>query len=80
MDDFQIHASIERLVAEEHELWQAEGAGQAGETERRRLDELKVSLDQCWDLLRQRQALRDAGLDPDAAAVRPEDVVERYEQ
>ncbi len=80
MDDSQIHASIERLVAEEHELWQAEGSGQVGETERARLAELKVSLDQCWDLLRQRQALREAGLDPDAAAPRPPEVVERYQQ
>jgi hypothetical protein len=44
------------------------------------LDALKVSLDQCWDLLRQRRALREAGLDPDAAAARPIDVVEHYEQ
>ena len=80
MDDSQIHSSIERLVAEEHELWQAEGAGQAGETERARLGELKVALDQCWDLLRQRQALREAGLDPDSASARPPEIVERYQQ
>jgi hypothetical protein len=80
MDDSQIHASIEKLVAEEHELWEAEGAGQAGEAERVRLRELKVSLDQCWDLLRQRNALREAGLDPDAASSRPADVVEGYQQ
>jgi Protein of unknown function (DUF2630) len=47
---------------------------------RLRLDELKVSLDQFWDLLRQRRALREAGRDPDAASVRPRDVVERYQQ
>jgi Protein of unknown function (DUF2630) len=80
MDDSQIHASIERLVGEEHELWQRESAGGAGEADRARLQELKVSLDQCWDLLRQRQALREAGLDPDAATVRPPDVVEGYQQ
>ena len=80
MDDSQIHASIERLVSEEHELWQRESAGDAVENDRARLQELKVSLDQCWDLLRQRKALRDAGLDPDAAAARPADVVEGYEQ
>ena len=80
MDDSQIHASIERLVTEEHELWQQESAGEAGDTDRARLEELKVSLDQCWDLLRQRKALRDAGLDPEAAAVRPPDVVEGYQQ
>ncbi len=49
-------------------------------TERRRLDELNVALDQCWDLLRQRRALREAGLDPEAAAARPPEVVERYQQ
>jgi Protein of unknown function (DUF2630) len=80
MDDSQIHASIERLVTEEHDLWQRESAGDAGDTDRARLEELQVSLDQCWDLLRQRRALREAGHDPDAAAVRPPEVVERYQQ
>jgi Protein of unknown function (DUF2630) len=80
MDESQIHARIESLVAEEHELWEREASGNAGDTERRRLEELKVSLDQCWDLLRQRRALREAGFDPDVAAVRPPEVVERYEQ
>ena len=61
-------------------LWQRESAGTASEDDRRRLQELKISLDQCWDVLRQRRALREAGLDPDTAAVRPADVVERYEQ
>jgi hypothetical protein len=80
MDDNQIHARIESLVAEEHELWEREAAGNAGDAERRRLEELKVSLDQCWDLLRQRRALREAGFDPEAASVRSQEVVERYEQ
>jgi Protein of unknown function (DUF2630) len=80
MDEAQIHGSIEQLVAEEHDLWQRESAGNASEADRQRLEELKVSLDQCWDLLRQRRALREAGLDPDAAAVRSPDVVEGYEQ
>jgi uncharacterized protein DUF2630 len=80
MDDPQIHGTIEQLVAEEHELWQRESAGNASEADRRRLDQVKVSLDQCWDLLRQRRALKDAGRDPDAAEVRRPEVVERYEQ
>jgi hypothetical protein len=80
MDDPQIHGSIERLVAEEHELWEREAAGTAGDAERRRLGELQVSLDQCWDLLRQRRALREAGYDPNAASERSPEVVERYEQ
>jgi Protein of unknown function (DUF2630) len=80
MDETRIHERIESLVAEEHELWDREASGNAGDAERRRLDELKVSLDQCWDLLRQRRALREAGYDPDVATVRPPEVVERYEQ
>jgi uncharacterized protein DUF2630 len=80
MEDPQIHGKIEQLVAEEHELWEREAAGNAGEADRQRLEELKVSLDQCWDLLRQRRALREAGRDPAAADVRGPEVVERYQQ
>jgi Protein of unknown function (DUF2630) len=80
MDDPQLYGTIEQLVAEEHELWQRESAGNASDADRQRLEQLKVSLDQCWDLLRQRRALREAGLDPDAAAVRDAKVVESYEQ
>ena len=80
MGDVQIHDTIEQLVAEEHELWQREAAGDAGEAERQRLEGIKVSLDQCWDLLRQRRALREAGRDAEDADVRRPEVVERYEQ
>jgi hypothetical protein len=80
MDDSQIHGTIEQLVAEEHELWEREGAGNATDDDRRRMQQLKVSLDQCWDLLRQRRALREAGLEADTAEVRRPEVVERYEQ
>jgi len=80
MDDTQIHGTIDQLVAEEHQLWERESAGSATEADRERLQQLKVSLDQCWDLLRQRRALRDAGRDPAAADVRRPEVVERYEQ
>ena len=80
MDDSQVHGTIEQLVAEEHALWERESAGTATDGDRQRLRELKVSLDQCWDLLRQRRALREAGYDPDAADVRRSEVVERYEQ
>ena len=80
MDDSQIHSEIERLVAEEHALWEREGAGESTDADRERLANLKVSLDQFWDLLRQRRAYRRAGLDPEAAQPRPVDVVEHYEQ
>jgi len=80
MADAQIHNSIEQLVEEEHELWEREASGIATDDDRRRLDVIKVSLDQCWDLLRQRRALRDAGRDPEDADVRPPETVERYQQ
>jgi Protein of unknown function (DUF2630) len=80
MDDSQVHGTIEQLVAEEHELWEREAAGNASDGDRQRLKGLKVSLDQCWDLLRQRRALRDAGRDPDDATARSEEVVENYRQ
>ena len=80
MDDPEIHGTIEDLVTEEHELWAREAAGNASDADKRRLEELKVSLDQCWDMLRQRRALREAGRDPDAADVRGPEVVEGYEQ
>ena len=80
MDDPQIHGNIEALVAEEHELWQRESDGRASEGDRQRLQTIKVSLDQCWDLLRQRRALREAGRDPEQAELRRTEVVEGYEQ
>jgi hypothetical protein len=80
MADENVHGRIERLVAEEHELWDREAQGIATDDDRRRLETVKVSLDQCWDLLRQRRALREASLDPRAARVRDPEVVERYEQ
>jgi Protein of unknown function (DUF2630) len=80
MDDAQIHGTIEQLVAEEHELWEREAAGNANEADRQRSRQLQVSLDQCWDLLRQRRALRAAHRNPDDADAREPDVVEHYEQ
>jgi hypothetical protein len=80
MEDPEIHAGIEQMVEEEHELWRRESDGTATDLDRRRLAELKVALDRCWDLLRQRRALRESGLDADAAAMRSAEVVERYEQ
>jgi hypothetical protein len=80
MNDSQIHGSIEQLVAEEHELWRKESDGSASDADRERLEAVKVSLDQCWDLLRQRRALQDAGRNPNEAEVRDADVVEHYRQ
>ena len=71
---------IEQLAHEEHELFERESRGEASNDERTRLGEIAVQLDQCYDLLRQRRARRNAGQDPDDAAVRSEGVVEGYQQ
>lgn len=69
---------IDALVEEEHKLRSHEGG--VSEEDRSRLRELEVQLDQCWDLLRQRRARREFGENPDDAAVRSPEVVERYQQ
>jgi hypothetical protein len=68
---------IDRLVKEEEGLY---GRSELTNDDRERLGQLKVELDQCWDLLRQRRALREFGDDPDKAKVRPARIVENYEQ
>jgi hypothetical protein len=80
MADNEIHERIEQLVAEEHELYERGAQGGLSDSEHRRLESIQVGLDQAWDLLRQRRALREAGRDPEAARVRDPDVVEGYEQ
>ena len=80
MGDTGIHSRIEQLVGEEQELYERGAEGGLSESDHRRLESIKVGLDQCWDLLRQRRALREAGRDPGAARVRDPDIVERYEQ
>jgi hypothetical protein len=76
----KIRNRIEELVGEEHRLWEAESRGEADEDARQRLGQLRLTLDQCWDLLRQRRALAEYGLDTSSASVRPPDVIERYDQ
>jgi hypothetical protein len=75
--DRPVRERIEELVKEEHRLYEE---GPMSDEERRRLADVEVELDQCWDLLRQRRALRETGQDPSQAHVRPPEVVENYEQ
>ena len=69
---------INDLADEEHGLFQKESRGEATEADRERLKDIGVQLDQCWDLLHQRRALREAGMDPADADARDERTVEGY--
>jgi Protein of unknown function (DUF2630) len=75
--DHSILKKIESLVHEEQHLY---GKGEMPDHDRVRLEAIKIELDQCWDLLRQREARREFGQDPNDAKVRPSSVVERYQQ
>ena len=81
MEDQQVLNRINALVDEEHRLLTAHASGTPlSDEERQRIEQLEVTLDQCWDLLRQRRGRRHAGQDPDQAQVRPASVVERFQQ
>jgi hypothetical protein len=73
--DKNVLGHIEELVNEEKKLY---AQGEVSDAERERLARINVELDRCWDLLRQRRALREYGRDPDEAEVRPAKVVENY--
>jgi len=78
MDDQQVTESIDRLAREEHELYERAARGTATDGERQRLQQIQTRLDQCWDLLRQRRARREFGLDPDEAHLRDARTIEKY--
>ena len=76
-NDQSVLSHIDQLVKEEESMYAKNGLT---DEDQARLAEVKVALDQCWDLLRQRRALREFGEDPDKAKVRPAKIVENYEQ
>ena len=84
MSDESIAARIEQLVTEEDDLRRREqkDSPDAGalEQDRQRLRAVEIELDRCWDLLRQRRAREEFGLDPGDASARGADTVEDYEQ
>lgn len=79
-NDAQIMEQIQALVDEERSLLESGGLAGLDHDRKARLQSLEVSLDQCWDLLRQRRAKRHAGENPDEARVRDAGTVERYVQ
>lgn len=77
--DSETLAYIRDLVAEEKALRaQLRHGGISESEEQQQLRRIEIELDQCWDLLRQRRALRQTGGDPREAVVRPADQVEGY--
>ena len=80
MDDSTLRDQIEEMVAEEQRLLNAAPDSGTDEQRHARLEELKVELDSVWDLLRQRQAHEEFGLDPDNTSERDAKTVEGYEQ
>lgn len=80
MNDAEIMKRIAELVDEEHHLYTRGEQADLDAEQHARLQELAVNLDQCWDLLRQRRARREFGLDPGEATVRPATTVEHYQQ
>jgi len=80
MDDSQILRRINEMIEAEHELRQKH-AKEAPGPDAEISGELRVleeSLDQCWDLLRQRRARREFGQNPDESQARPTSQVEGY--
>ena len=75
--DERVFTRIKKLVEEEHQLHSGTDLDHHAQA---RLETVRVELDQCWDLLRQRRALREFGGDPDQAKVRPPNIVENYKQ
>ncbi len=81
MADGPIIDRINQLAHEEEQLWQrASDGGGLTTDDQQRLKVVGIELDQCYDLLRQRQARREYGQDPDQAEARPAEVVENYRQ
>jgi len=74
-NDAPVLGQIENLAAEEHKLLER---GELEADEQKRLAKVQLELDQCWDLLRQRRALREFGGDPSQAHVRDADTVKKY--
>lgn len=77
MDDRKVLAHIHELIDCEEQLYLR---GNLKKAEMKKIQRMKIERDRCWDLLRQRRALREAGKDPEDAHIRSRRVVENYKQ
>jgi len=75
MSDSSVLSQIETLVSQQHLM---QGKESLSEEEFLSLRSIQAQIDQCWDLLRQRRALRTVGQDPEKAQVRPPETVSKY--
>ncbi|MCU1572236.1 MAG: hypothetical protein JWO93_318 [Micrococcaceae bacterium] len=80
MDDQQIRQRIQELAEQEQSLRETEATEGNSAEVRTKLKKIEVESDRYWDLLRQREAKRNAGLNPDEAQLRPAEEVEGYRQ
>jgi len=79
--DEEIQTQIDTLESERETIREREGGDDVNlDADVARLEEIRVDLDQLWDLLRQRRALREAGQNPDDASERSAQTVEKYWQ
>jgi hypothetical protein len=78
MDDQEIMDRINELARERRAIWNREARGEGTGADHHRLERIGIMLDQFWDLIHQRRALRTAGLNPNEATMRDERIVEGY--
>jgi hypothetical protein len=75
--DNSVLSHITKLTEKEEHLY---GKENLSDEDIKELHRVKLELDQYWDLLRQRRALRDAGENPNQAQMRSSDTIENYEE
>lgn len=78
--DSEILTRINDLVDEEKMLRTRHHSTPLGDEEVQRLAKIEDELDQCWDLLNQRRALTEFGMDPDQASTRATETIDKYRQ
>jgi hypothetical protein len=75
--DSPVMAHIKNLTEREQHLY---GKTDLTDADVNELHKIKAELDQYWDLLHQRQGLRDAGEDPNKAEMRSQDTIQNYKE
>ncbi len=75
--DNSVMSHIKKLTEKEEHLY---GKENLTDEDIKELHRVKSELDQYWDLLHQRRALRDAGENPNRAEMRSTDTIENYEE